>query len=68
MLQEIMQDAKQGAFDILLAYMSDRIGRQEEYSFYVNLCGAFVHPHRKDIVTKKELYNMSDNDFYILVE
>lgn len=34
-LQEIMQDAKQGAFDILLAYMSDRIGRQEEYSFYV---------------------------------
>lgn len=40
----------------------------EEYSFYVNLYGAFVHPHRKDIVTKKELYNMSDNDFYILVE
>ena len=34
-LQEIMQDAKQGAFDNLLAYMSDRIGRQEEYSFYV---------------------------------
>lgn len=34
-LQEIMQDAKQGAFEILLAYMSDRIGRQEEYSFYV---------------------------------
>ena len=34
-LQEIMQDAKQGAFDILLAYMSDRLGRQEEYSFYV---------------------------------
>ena len=34
-LQEIMQDAKDGEFDILLAYMSDRIGRQEEYSFYV---------------------------------
>ncbi|MDY5101578.1 MAG: recombinase family protein, partial [Agathobacter sp.] len=34
-LQEIMQDAKNGEFDILLAYMSDRIGRQEEYSFYV---------------------------------
>lgn len=34
-LQSIMQDAKNGAFDILLAYMSDRIGRQEEYSFYV---------------------------------
>ena len=34
-LQEIMQDAKQGEFEILLAYMSDRIGRQEEYSFYV---------------------------------
>ena len=34
-LQEIMQDAKQGEFEILLTYMSDRIGRQEEYSFYV---------------------------------
>lgn len=34
-LQDIMQDAKNGEFDILLAYMSDRIGRQEEYSFYV---------------------------------
>jgi DNA invertase Pin-like site-specific DNA recombinase len=34
-LQEIMNDAKNGEFDILLAYMSDRIGRQEEYSFYV---------------------------------
>ena len=34
-LQEIMQDAKRGEFEILLAYMSDRIGRQEEYSFYV---------------------------------
>ena len=34
-LQEIMKDAKAGEFDILLAYMSDRIGRQEEYSFYV---------------------------------
>ncbi|MGN0342500.1 MAG: recombinase family protein [Roseburia sp.] len=34
-LQEIMQDAKNGEFDVLLAYMSDRIGRQEEYSFYV---------------------------------
>ena len=30
-----MQDAKQGEFEILLTYMSDRIGRQEEYSFYV---------------------------------
>ncbi len=34
-LQEIMQDARDRKFDILLAYMSDRIGRQEEYSFYV---------------------------------
>lgn len=34
-LQEIMQDAKAGEFEIFLAYMSDRIGRQEEYSFYV---------------------------------
>jgi len=34
-LQDIMQDAKRGEFEILLAYMSDRIGRQEEYSFYV---------------------------------
>ncbi len=34
-LQEILTDAKEGQFDILLTYMSDRIGRQEEYSFYV---------------------------------
>ena len=34
-LQEIMQDAREKQFDVLLAYMSDRIGRQEEYSFYV---------------------------------
>ncbi len=34
-LQEIMADAQKHEFDILLAYMSDRIGRQEEYSFYV---------------------------------
>lgn len=34
-LQEILTDAKERQFDILLTYMSDRIGRQEEYSFYV---------------------------------
>lgn len=34
-LQAILQDAGNDEFDILLAYMSDRIGRQEEYSFYV---------------------------------
>ena len=34
-LQDILEDAKKGEFDILLAYMSDRIGRQEEYAFYV---------------------------------
>ncbi|MBQ6806629.1 MAG: recombinase family protein [Lachnospiraceae bacterium] len=34
-LQEILEDAKKQEFDILLTYMSDRIGRQEEYSFYV---------------------------------
>lgn len=34
-LQEILTDAKEKQFDILLTYMSDRIGRQEEYSFYV---------------------------------
>lgn len=34
-LQEILKDAKEHQFDILLTYMSDRIGRQEEYSFYV---------------------------------
>ena len=34
-LQEILEDAKNHEFDVLLAYMSDRIGRQEEYSFYV---------------------------------
>lgn len=34
-LQEILADAKTKQFDVLLTYMSDRIGRQEEYSFYV---------------------------------
>lgn len=34
-LQEILSDARERQFDVLLAYMSDRIGRQEEYSFYV---------------------------------
>lgn len=34
-LQEIMADAREHVFDVLLTYMSDRIGRQEEYSFYV---------------------------------
>lgn len=34
-LQEILSDAKEHRFDVLLTYMSDRIGRQEEYSFYV---------------------------------
>lgn len=34
-LKDIMQDAKNHEFEVLLAYMSDRIGRQEEYSFYV---------------------------------
>lgn len=34
-LQEILADARKHQFDVLLTYMSDRIGRQEEYSFYV---------------------------------
>lgn len=34
-LQKILEDAKNKEFDILLSYMSDRIGRQEEYAFYV---------------------------------
>jgi len=34
-LQRILEDARKQEFDILLTYMSDRIGRQEEYSFYV---------------------------------
>lgn len=34
-LQKILEDAKNKKFDVLLAYMSDRIGRQEEYSTYV---------------------------------
>lgn len=34
-LQEILADARNHEFDVLLTYMSDRIGRQEEYSFYV---------------------------------
>ncbi len=34
-LQQILEDARAHRFDVLLTYMSDRIGRQEEYSFYV---------------------------------
>lgn len=34
-LQQILADAKNKEFDVLLTYMSDRIGRQEEYSAYV---------------------------------
>ena len=34
-LQQILEDAKNKEFDVLLTYMSDRIGRQEEYSAYV---------------------------------
>lgn len=35
-LLQIMDDAKNQEFDILLAYMSDRIGRREEYTFYIS--------------------------------
>lgn len=34
-LLEILEDARNHQFDILLTYMSDRIGRKEEYSAYV---------------------------------
>ena len=34
-LLKIMEDAKNDEFDILLAYMSDRIGRKDEYTAYV---------------------------------
>lgn len=34
-LQQILKDARNKEFDVLLTYMSDRIGRKEEYSFYV---------------------------------
>jgi len=34
-LLEILEDARNGEFDILLTYMSDRIGRKDEYSAYV---------------------------------
>lgn len=34
-LQQILEDAGNREFDVLLTYMSDRIGRQEEYSTYV---------------------------------
>lgn len=34
-LQDILEDARKHEFDILLAYMSDRIGRKEEYTAYI---------------------------------
>lgn len=36
-LLQILDDAKKGEFDILLAYMSDRIGRREEYTTYISM-------------------------------
>lgn len=36
-LLEILEDAKAHKFDILLTFMSDRIGRKEEYSMYIAL-------------------------------
>ena len=34
-LLQILEDAQNGEFDILLTYMSDRIGRREEYTTYI---------------------------------
>ena len=34
-LLQILDDAQKGKFEILLAYMSDRIGRREEYTTYI---------------------------------
>lgn len=34
-LLQILEDARAHKFDILLTYMSDRIGRKEEYSMYI---------------------------------
>jgi len=34
-LQDILEDAKNHKFDVLLSYMSDRIGRKDEYTAYV---------------------------------
>lgn len=35
-LRQIRDDAENKEFDILLTYMTDRIGRREEYSFYIS--------------------------------
>ena len=35
-LMQIKEDAENKEFDILLTYMTDRIGRREEYIFYIN--------------------------------
>ncbi|MBD5451792.1 MAG: recombinase family protein [Lachnospiraceae bacterium] len=35
-LMQIKEDAENKEFDILLTYMTDRIGRREEYSFYIS--------------------------------
>lgn len=34
-LLQILEDAREKKFDILLTFMSDRIGRLEEYSMYI---------------------------------
>lgn len=34
-----------------------------EFGFYYGLSGCFVHPHSMSYFTKKEVYNMADEDF-----
>lgn len=38
----------------------------KEKGFYKSQSGKFVHPHVMAIVTPKELFNMSDEDFEII--
>ena len=52
---------------IIRYFKRKRILLNERY-FYISMNGNFVHPHLMAVVTPKELFTMSDEDFcyYIL--
>lgn len=56
-LLQILEDAKAKQFDILLTFMSDRIGRKEEYSMYIatlNKLGIEVWTIKEGLLSTEE--------------
>lgn len=56
-LLQILEDAKEKQFDVLLTFMSDRIGRLEEYSMYIatlNKLGIEVWTIKEGLLSTEE--------------